>query len=86
MEAGRQMLHASVILFSPGVRGVGSHVSLKIIFKQVPLAEMSVLTCMGQNMGYSFIFLPDAFPLFTLHSYTVLSYFSTTVSGSRQDH
>lgn len=82
MEAGRQMLHASVILFSPGVWGVESHVSLKIIFKQVPLAEMSVLTC----MGYSFIFLPDAFPLFTLHSYTVLSYFSTTVSGSWQDH
>lgn len=41
METGRQMLHASVIFFSPVVWGVGSPVSLKIIFKQVPLAEMS---------------------------------------------
>lgn len=82
MEAGRQMLHACVILFSPGVWGAGSHVSLKIVFKQVPLAEMSVQTC----MGCSFIFLPDAFLLLTLHLYTVLSHLSTTVSGSWQDH
>lgn len=76
MEAGRQMLHASEILFSPGVWGEGSHVSLKIIFKQVSLAEMWVQTC----MGCSFFSLPDAFLLLTLHSHTVLSHFSTTVS------
>lgn len=69
------MLHASVIMFSPRVWGVGSHVSLKITCKQVPLAEMSVQTC----MGYSLIFLPDAFPLFpythTLFSHTSLQQF-----------
>lgn len=66
------MLHASVIMFSPRVWGVGSHVSLKITCRQVPLAEMSVQTC----MGYSLIFFPDAFPLFpythTLFSHTSL--------------
>lgn len=66
------MLHASVIMFSLRVWGVGSHVSLRLPGKQVPLAETAVQTCLGYNL----VFLADAFLPFLTFTYTLFSHIS----------
>lgn len=66
------MLHASVIMFSLRVWGVGSHVSLRLPGKQVPLAESAVQTCLGYNL----VFLADAFLPFLTFTYTLFSHIS----------
>lgn len=66
------MLHASVIMFSLRVWGVGSHVSLWLPGKQVPLAESAVQTCLGYNL----VFLADAFLPFLTFTYTLFSHIS----------